>query len=101
MGNAELFLKEQLEPDPVTAYPQGSPDSELYESEARARERRETAEFFAEALVQVSLRLAEKAAPYVRKWWFEQALPAVKSKWKDKAILSVQAKWSSVVTAPE
>jgi hypothetical protein len=97
MSNAELFLKEQTEPDPVAAYPQGWPDSDLYESEVRARERRETAEFVAEVLVQVSLRLAEKAAPHVRKWWFEQALPVVKSQWKDKAVLSVQAKWSSVV----
>ncbi|MFJ5608200.1 hypothetical protein ACIQCJ_02220 [Streptomyces sp. NPDC093221] len=96
MGNAELFLKEQNGPNPVAAHPQDWPDFDHYESEVRAQERRENAEFVAEVLVQVSLRLAEKAAPHLRKWWFEHALPAVKMKWNDRATLSVKAKWSSV-----
>ncbi len=97
MGQAEIFLMEKNEPDPVATYPRGWPESDLYESEARAQERRENAEFFADVLVQVGLKLVEKAAPHVRKWWFEQALPAVKSKWKDQKILTVQATWSSVI----
>ncbi|MFI6582197.1 hypothetical protein [Embleya sp. NPDC050493] len=96
VGNAEIFFKEENEPDPVAADPQGWLDSDLYESEARAQERRENAEFLAEMLVQIGLRLAEKAAPRVGKWWYEQALPAVKAKWNDQALPSVKAKWSSV-----
>ncbi|WP_055600601.1 hypothetical protein [Streptomyces aureus] len=96
VGQAEIFLKEDDEPDPVTAYPQDGLDHDRHESEARAQERRENAEFLAEVLVQISLRLAEKAAPHVRKWWNEHALPAVKAKWNDQALPSVKAKWSSV-----
>ncbi|MFE9802894.1 hypothetical protein ACFYP6_29170 [Streptomyces goshikiensis] len=96
VGQAEFFLETENEPDPVAAYPQGWPDSDRHESEARAQERRESAEFLAEVLVQIGLRLAEKAAPHVRKWWHEQALPAVKAKWNDRALPSVKAKWSSV-----
>lgn len=96
VGQAEIFLKEENELDPVAAYPQGWLDSDLDESEARAQERRENAEFLAEVLVEIGLRLAEKAAPRVRKWWFEQALPAAKAKWNDQALPSVKAKWSSV-----
>ncbi|MGW4890998.1 hypothetical protein ACWEQL_01840 [Kitasatospora sp. NPDC004240] len=95
VGQAEIFFKEN-EPDPVAAYPQGGLDHDQYESEARAQERRENAEFLAEVIVQISLKLAEKAAPHVRKWWHEQALPAVKAKWNDQAIPSVKAKWSSL-----
>lgn len=84
LGQAELFLKES-EPDPVAAYPQGWLDSDRHESQARAQERRENAEFLAELLVQIGLGLAEKAAPHVRKWWDEQALPAVKAKWSSVA----------------
>ena len=96
VGQAEIFLKEENEPDPVAAYPQGWPDSDRQESEAREQERRENAEFLAEVLVQIGLRLAEKAAPHVGKWWYEQALPVVKAKWNDQALPSVKAKWSSV-----
>ncbi|MGW3255199.1 hypothetical protein ACWDCX_32180 [Streptomyces fungicidicus] len=96
LGQAEIFLKKENEPDPVAAYPQGWLDSDRRESEARAQERRENAEFFAEVLVQIGFRVAEKAAPHVRKWWYEQALPAVKAKWIDQALPSVKAKWSSV-----
>ncbi|MFJ1975344.1 hypothetical protein ACIO93_42770 [Streptomyces sp. NPDC087903] len=96
VGQAEIFLKEGNEPDPVAAYPQGWLDADRHESEARAQERQETAEFLAKVLVQISLNLAEKAAPHVRKWWHEQALPAVKAKWNDQAFPSVKAKWSSV-----
>ncbi|MFF4232514.1 hypothetical protein [Streptomyces sp. NPDC001820] len=96
VGQAEIFLKKENEPVPVAAYPQGWLDSDRHESEARAQERRENAEFLAEVLVQIGLRLAEKAAPPVRKWWYEQALPAVKAKWNDQALPSVKAKWSSV-----
>ena len=95
VGQAEFFL-ETDEPDPVAAYRQGWPDSDRHESEARAQERRENAELLAEVLVQIGLRLAEKAAPHVRKWWHEQALPGVKAKWNDQALPSVKAKWSSV-----
>lgn len=96
VGQAEIFLKEEDEPDPLAAYPQGWPDDDPRQSEARAQERRENAEFLAEVLVQISLRLAEKAAPHVRKWWSEQALPAVKAKWNEQALPSVKAKWGSV-----
>ncbi|WP_046508956.1 hypothetical protein [Streptomyces odonnellii] len=96
VGQAEIFLKKENEPDPVAAYPQGWLESDRHESEARAQERRENAEFFAEVLVQVGLILAEKAAPRVRKWWHEQALPAVKAKWNDRAPPSVKVTWSSV-----
>ncbi|MFJ7270346.1 hypothetical protein ACIQV3_27555 [Streptomyces sp. NPDC099050] len=112
VGQAEIFLKEaeeeENEPDPVEDYPQDRLDSDPQESQARAQERREEAEFLAEVLVQIGLRLAEKAAPHVRKWWFDQALPAVKAKWNDpartslktkwndRALPSVKAKWSSV-----
>ncbi|MFI8342805.1 hypothetical protein ACIF8W_22500 [Streptomyces sp. NPDC085639] len=95
VGQAEIFLKNN-EPDPVAAYPQGRLDSDQHESDARAQERREAAEFLAEVLVQIGLGLAEKAAPRVRKWWYEQALPVVKAKWNDQALPSVKAKWSSV-----
>lgn len=95
VSQAEIFLKNN-EPDPVAAYPQGRLDSDRHESDARAQERREAAEFFAEVLVQFGLGLAEKAAPRVRKWWHEQALPVVKAKWNDQALPSVKAKWSSV-----
>jgi hypothetical protein len=96
VGQAEIFLKEN-EPDPVAAYPQGRLDSDWHESEARAQERRENAEFVAEVLVQIGFRVVEKAAPHVRKWWYEQALPAAKAKWNDQALPSVKSKWSSVV----
>ncbi|MFE9332991.1 hypothetical protein [Streptomyces sp. NPDC006925] len=95
VGQAEIFLKEN-DPDPVAAYPQGWLDSGRHESEARAQERRENAEFVAEVLVQIGFRIAEKAAPHVRKWWYEQALPAAKAKWNGQALPSVKAKWSSV-----
>ncbi|MCX5316061.1 hypothetical protein [Streptomyces sp. NBC_00154] len=95
-GNAEIFLKEENEPDPVAACPQGWPDSDQYESEAREQERRENAEFLAEVVFQIGLKVAEKAAPHVRKWWSEQALPAMKTKWNDQALPSVKAKWTSV-----
>lgn len=95
VGQAEIFLKEN-EPDPVATYPQGYPDADRHESEAQAQERRENAEFLAEVLVQIGVRLAEKAAPHVRKWWNEQALPAMKAKWTNQALPSVKAKWSSV-----
>ncbi|MER6345742.1 hypothetical protein ACWC10_14765 [Streptomyces sp. NPDC001595] len=96
VGQAEIFLKED-EPDPLGMYPQGWLGSDRHESEARAQERRENAEVLAEVLVQIGLRLAEKAAPHVRKWWNEQALQVVKAKWTDQALPSVKAKWSSVV----
>ncbi|MFD6432093.1 hypothetical protein [Streptomyces venezuelae] len=96
VGQAEIFLKKESEPDPVAAYPQGWLDSDLHESEARAQERREAAEFLAEVLVYIGRKVAEKAAPHVRKWWFEQALPAAKAKWSDQAFPSVKARWSSV-----
>ncbi|MET9888427.1 hypothetical protein ABZZ20_35995 [Streptomyces sp. NPDC006430] len=96
VGQAEIFLKQENEPDPVASYPQGLSDADQHEAEARAQERRENAELLAEVLVQIGLRLAEKAAPHVRKWWHEQALPTVKAKWNDQALPSVKAKWSSV-----
>ncbi|MFD0229671.1 hypothetical protein ACWGPD_34095 [Streptomyces hirsutus] len=96
VGQAEIFLKEENEPDPVPAYPQGRLDSDRHESDARAQERRENAEFVAEVFVQIGLILAEKAAPRARKWWYEQALPAVKAEWNDQALPSVKAKWGSV-----
>lgn len=78
VGQAEIFLKEN-EPDPVAAYPQGWLDSDPHESEARAQERRENAEFLAEVLVHIGRTLAEKAAPHVRKWWYEQAFPVARA----------------------
>lgn len=96
VGQAEIFLKKENESDPVAAYPQGWLDSDLHESEARAQERREDAEFLAEVLVHIGRKVAEKAAPHVRKWWYEQALPAAKAKWNGQALPSVKAKWSSV-----
>lgn len=84
VGQAEIFLKEN-EPDQVAAYPQGWLDSDRHESQALEQERRGKAEFLAEVLVQIGLRLAEKAAPHVRKWWSGQALPAVKAKWSSVA----------------
>lgn len=96
VGQAEIFLKEENEPNPVALYPQGCLDSDLHESEARAQERRENAELLIEALVQIGVRLTEKAAPHVGKWWYEQALPVLKAKWNDQALPSVKAKWSSV-----
>lgn len=93
VGQAEIFLKKENEPDAVSAYPQSGPD---HESDARAQERRERAEFAAEVLVHIGFRVGKKAAPHVRKWWYEQALPAVKTKWNDQALPSVKAKWSSV-----
>ncbi|GGV19313.1 hypothetical protein GCM10010182_46320 [Actinomadura cremea] len=89
---AEIFLKKENEPDPVSAYPRGWLDSDLHESEARAQERRESADFLAEVLIQV----AEKAAPRVKKWLCERALPAGRAKWNDQMLPSVKAKWSSV-----
>ncbi|MFJ6141774.1 hypothetical protein [Kitasatospora sp. NPDC092286] len=95
LGQAEIFLKEETEPDPVPEYPQGWLDSDRYESEAKERERREAAaEFLAEVIFQIGLRVAEKAAPHVKKWWYEQALPAVKTKWNDQALPSMKEKWS-------
>lgn len=82
-------------PVPVAADPQDWRDSDRYESEARAQERRD-AEFLAEVLVQIGLGLAEKAAPHVGKGWNEHALPAVKAKWNDQALPYVMAKWSNV-----
>ncbi|MEV1022026.1 hypothetical protein [Streptomyces sp. NPDC050264] len=96
MDHAELFLKEKNGPDPVAAHPQDWPDSDRHEREALEQERRETAEFVAEVLVQVGLRVAEKAAPAVRKWWFEHVLPAVKTKWNDRSPLSLESKWGRV-----
>ena len=95
LGQAEIFLQEN-EPDPVAAYPQEWLEADRRESEARAQEHRENAEFVAEVLVQIGLRVAEKAAPHVRKWWYEQALPAVRAKWNDQALASAKAKWSGV-----
>ncbi|MFD6530854.1 hypothetical protein [Streptomyces sp. NPDC060184] len=96
VGQAEIFLKEASEPDPVAAYPQDWLHSDERESQARARERQEIAEFVAEVVVQIGLSLAEKAAPHVRKWWQEQALPAVKAKWHSQALPSAKAKWRKV-----
>ncbi|MFI8079772.1 hypothetical protein ACIF6L_03060 [Kitasatospora sp. NPDC086009] len=96
VGQAEIFLKEETEPDPVTKYPQDWLDTDPYESEARERERREAAEFLAEVIFQIGLRVAEKAAPHLKKWWYEQALPVVKAKWNDQAVPSMKEKWSSV-----
>ncbi|MER5353637.1 hypothetical protein ABT093_25275 [Kitasatospora sp. NPDC002551] len=95
VGQAEIFFTKESRPDPVAADPQDWPDPDPYESEARARERREEAEFVAEVLVHIGLRLAEVAAPHVRRWWHEQALPAVRATWNDRALPSVKAKWSS------
>ncbi|MEU9272691.1 hypothetical protein AB0E04_45990 [Streptomyces sp. NPDC048251] len=96
VGQAEIFLKKENGPDPVAAYPHGWLDSDPHESEARAQERREDAEFLAEVLVHIGRKVAEKAAPHVRKWWHEQALPAAKAKWNGQALPSMKAKWSSV-----
>lgn len=96
VGQAEIFLQQENEPDAVAAYPQSWLNSDRHESEARAQERRENAEFLAEVLIQFGLRLTEKAAPHVRKWWYEQALPTVKARWNDQALPSVKAKWSSM-----
>ncbi|MET9819740.1 hypothetical protein [Streptomyces sp. NPDC006355] len=82
VGQAEIFLKKENEPDQVSAYPQSEPD---HESDARAQERRERAEFAAEVLVQIGFKVGKKAAPHVRKWWYEQALPSVKAKWSSVA----------------
>ncbi|MFE4423735.1 hypothetical protein [Streptomyces sp. NPDC056817] len=96
LGHAEIFLKEENEPEPVAAYPHGWPDSDRNASEAREQERRENAEFLAEVVFQIGLKVAEKAAPHIRKWWSEQALPAMKTKWNDQALPSMKAKWASV-----
>ncbi|MEV8397213.1 hypothetical protein [Streptomyces niveus] len=96
MDHAELFLKDRNGPDPVAAQPQDWPDFDHRESEALAQERREIAEFVAEVLVSVGLRLGEKAAPLVRKWWFEHTLPAVKTKWNNRATLSAKSTWGRV-----
>lgn len=107
VGQAEIFLKKENEPDPVAAYPQDWLDSDPHEAEARAQERRETAEFLAEVLFHVGLRLTEKAAPHVRKWWHEQALPAVKAKWSSVALgrtrdrrVEAEEERQEVVTVP-
>lgn len=83
--HAEIFLKEEDQPDPVVAYPPGWLDDDRYESEAQARERQENAELLAEVLVQIGLKLAEKAAPHIRRLWSEWALPTVKAKWSSAA----------------
>ncbi|MEU8509886.1 hypothetical protein AB0C40_35480 [Streptomyces brevispora] len=80
----------------MAACPQSWPDSDRYESEAREQERRENAEFLAQLVFQIGLKVAEKAAPHVRKWWSEQALPTMKTRWNDQALPSVKAKWTSV-----
>ncbi|WP_413755060.1 hypothetical protein [Streptomyces sp. MMBL 11-3] len=96
VGQAEIFLKKENGPDPVAAYSPGWLDSDPHESETRAQERREEAEFLAEVLLHIGRKVAEKAAPHVRKWWFEQALPVAKAKWNGQALPSIKAKWSSV-----
>ncbi|MEU6527297.1 hypothetical protein ABZ892_31825 [Streptomyces sp. NPDC046924] len=96
LGHAEIFLKEEHEPELVAACPHGWPDSDRNASEAREQERRENAEFLAEVVFQIGLKVAEKAAPHVRKWWSEQALPAMKTKWNGQALPSVKTKWASV-----
>lgn len=100
LGHAEIFLKEEiepeLEPEPVAACPHGWPDSARHASEAQEQERRETAEFIAEVVFQLGLRVAEKAAPHVRKWWSEQALPAMRTKWNGQALPSVKTRWTGV-----
>ncbi|MGW1761948.1 hypothetical protein [Streptomyces mirabilis] len=96
LGHAEIFLKEENEPEPVAECPHGWPDSDRHASEAREQERRENAEIVAEIVFQIGLKVAEKAAPHVRKWWSEQALPVVKTRWNDQALPSVKAKWTSV-----
>ncbi|GAA2093118.1 hypothetical protein GCM10009759_19330 [Kitasatospora saccharophila] len=102
LGHAEFFLKEEREPepDPAASYPPGGYDAGHRESEARERERererRENAEFLADVLFEIGVRLAEKAAPHVKKWWHEQASPALRRMWHDRALPAVRAKWSSV-----
>jgi hypothetical protein len=59
VGQAEIFFKKENEPDPVAAYPQSGPD---HESDARAQERRERAEFAAEVLLQIGFRVGKSRA---------------------------------------
>ncbi|GAA2999269.1 hypothetical protein GCM10020229_09510 [Kitasatospora albolonga] len=98
VGQAEIFLKDD-EPEPIGYQLYDQPGDDHYdrhEEEARARKRQENAEFLAEVLVEVGLKLAEKAAPHVIKWWSEQALPAVRTRWNERALPSVRARWSSI-----
>ncbi|WP_326667441.1 hypothetical protein [Streptomyces sp. NBC_01257] len=96
LGHAEIFLKEENGPDPVVECPHGWPDSDQHASEALEQERRENAEFLAEVIFQIGLKVAEKAAPHVKKWWSEQAFPAMRTKWNGQALPSVKTKWASV-----
>ncbi|MEV0578084.1 hypothetical protein [Streptomyces sp. NPDC050392] len=96
LGHAEIFLKEENGPDPVVECPHGWPDSDQHKSEALEQERRENAEFLAEVIFQIGLKVAEKAAPHVKKWWSEQAFPAMRTKWNGQALPSVKTKWASV-----
>ncbi|WLQ46090.1 hypothetical protein P8A21_00610 [Streptomyces poriferorum] len=96
LGHAEIFLKEDQEPQPVAEHWQGWPDSDRHASEAREQERREYAEFLAEVVFHIGLKVAQKAAPHVKKWWSEQALPAMTTKWNGQALPSVKTKWAGV-----